>query len=408
MELARAEPDLAPSLLARASAWCEANGQPEPAVAYAQEAGDVDRMARLVERYGLPTYQGGRVATVERWLDWLEAQGALDRNAAIAVLGALLATVRGRPAQAERWAEAAERAPYDGTLPDGSPSIDSWLALLRAQRCQRGVTRMGEDAELAARTLARASPFRPNAVLLVAVSRLLAGEIDQADDLFSDVAEEGLEVGNPEGAAVALGERAAVAIGRGRWVEAEEFADRALRVTRRSRLEEYPPSALAYALAARVALHRGEAERADELLARAQRLRPRLTYALPHLSVQTRLELARAYLTIADAGGAETMLREIEALLRRQPDLGTLLPEVEEVRSSLETMRTNAPGASTLTEAELRLLPYLATHLSFREIGERLYVSRHTVKSQAMAVYRKLNVNSRNGAVERAGDLGLL
>ena len=407
-ELARAEPDLAPSLLARASAWCEANGQPEAAVAYAQEAGDVDRMARLVERFGLPIYQGGRGATAERWLDWLEAQGALDRNAAIAVLGALLATARGRPAQAERWAEAAERATYDGTLPDGSPSIDSWLALLRAQRCQRGVKKMGEDAEFAARTLARASPFRPHAVGLVAISRLLAGEIAQADDLFSDVAEEGLEVGNPEVAGVALGERAAVAIGRGRWVEAEEFADRALRVTRRSRLEESPPSALAYALAARVALHRGEAERADELLARAQRLRPRLTYAVPHLSVQTRLELARAYLTTADAGGAETMLREIDALLRRQPDLGTLLHGVEEIRSSLETMRTNAPGASTLTEAEMRLLPYLATHLSFREIGERLYVSGHTVKSQAMAVYRKLNVNSRSGAVERAGDLGLL
>ena len=53
-------------------------------------------------------------------------------------------------------------------------------------------------------------------------------------------------------------------------------------------------------------------------------------------------------------------------------------------------------------------MPYLRTHLSFREIGERLYVSPHTVKSQAMAVYRKLNVTSRSGAVERAGDLGLL
>ncbi len=53
LELARAEPDLAPSLLARASAWCEANGQPETAVGYAQEAGDTDRVARLVERYGL-------------------------------------------------------------------------------------------------------------------------------------------------------------------------------------------------------------------------------------------------------------------------------------------------------------------------------------------------------------------
>ena len=71
-------------------------------------------------------------------------------------------------------------------------------------------------------------------------------------------------------------------------------------------------------------------------------------------------------------------------------------------------MRVDAPGASTLTVAELRLLPYLTTHLTFPEIGERLYVSRNTVRSEAMAVYRKLNVNSRNGAVERARELGLV
>ena len=408
LELAEAEPDVAPSLLARASAWCEANGQPEAAVAYAQEGGDVDRMARLVERYCLPTYQAGRVTTAERWLDWLEAEGALDRNAAVAVLGALLATVRGRPAHAERWAEAAERATYDGTLPDGSASIDSWLALLRAQRCPWGVTRMGEDAELAARTLARASPFRPNAMLLVAVSHLLTGEIDQGDDLLADVAEEGPEVGNPESAAVALAERAAVAIGRGRWLEAEELADRALRLTRHSGLEEYPLSALGYALAARVALHRGEqTSPASISLERNAFDRDSRTRCHTY-PVQVRLELARAYLAIADAGGVETMLREIGALLRRQPDLGTLVPDVEEVRLSLETMRMTAPGASTLTEAELRLLPHLSTHLSFREIGERLYLSRHTVKSHAMAVYRKLNVNSRSAAVERADELGLL
>jgi LuxR family maltose regulon positive regulatory protein len=111
---------------------------------------------------------------------------------------------------------------------------------------------------------------------------------------------------------------------------------------------------------------------------------------------------------MVDAGGAETMMREIDALLRRQPDLGTLPGQAEELRARLKTMRADAPGASTLTEAELRLLPYLATHLSFREIGERRYVSRHTVKSHAVAVYRKLNVSSRNGAVERARELGLL
>ena len=407
-ELARAEPDLVLELLGRAAGWCEANEQPETAIGYAQSAGDVDRVARLVERCTLPAYQSGRVATAERWLDWLEERGALERNAAVAVLAGLVGAIWGRPAEADRLAEAAERATYEGTLSDGSESIVAWLALLRALRCPHGVARMRADAELAIRTLARGSPFRPIAVLLLAVSQWLAGEIDRADDLLADVAEEDMEVGGPEPLAVALGERAAIAIGRGAWVQAEEFAGRALRVIRQSRMDQHPTSAFVYAVAARIALHREDAARAHALLARAQTLRPRLTYALPYLAVQARLELARAYLAIADAGGARTMLREIEAVLRRQPDLGVLPAQVEELRCSLKTMRADAPGTSTLTAAELRLLPYLATHLSFPEIGERQYLSRHTVKSHAMAIYRKLNVTSRDDAVQRAREVGLL
>ena len=102
------------------------------------------------------------------------------------------------------------------------------------------------------------------------------------------------------------------------------------------------------------------------------------------------------------------MLREIEPILRRRPDLGRLPAEIEDLRASLKTMRAKAPGASTLTAAELHVLPYLATHLTFPEIGDRLYLSRHTVKSHAMAIYRKLNVTSRNDTVERAHELGLL
>ena len=142
--------------------------------------------------------------------------------------------------------------------------------------------------------MAGGSPFRPSAQLLLAISHRLAGETDQADDVLADVADEGLGLGASDAVTLALGQRAAMAIDREAWVQAEELADRALLVTRRSRLDEYPTSAFVYALAARVALHRGAPERAHEFLARAQRLRPRLTYALPYLSVQTRLELARA------------------------------------------------------------------------------------------------------------------
>ena len=230
------------------------------AIGYAQQAGDVDRVARLVERRALSAYLSGRVATSERWLGWLEHHGALERNALVAVIGGVIATAQGRPEQAERFADAAEHA-YARTLPDGSPTTLAWLCILRAQRCPRGVARMRADAELALRTPARGRRFRSHAMVLLGVSHWLAGEVDQADDLFADAVEESLELGAHEVAMVALGERAAVAIGQGRWVEAEEFTERALRVAHRSRLDEYPTSAFVCALAARVALHRGEAQR---------------------------------------------------------------------------------------------------------------------------------------------------
>ena len=70
-------------------------------------------------------------------------------------------------------------------------------------------------------------------------------------------------------------------------------------------------------------------------------------------------------------------------------------------------------GAASLprrrsTNAELRILQYLPTHLSFREIAGCTHVSGNTVKTQANAVYRKLDVRSRSEAVTRARDLGLL
>jgi LuxR family maltose regulon positive regulatory protein len=72
-------------------------------------------------------------------------------------------------------------------------------------------------------------------------------------------------------------------------------------------------------------------------------------------------------------------------------------------------MPEDGKGASVgLTGAELRLLPLLSTHLSFREIGEELFVSRNTIKTQAISVYRKLGVSSRSDAIDRAGVLGLL
>jgi len=141
----------------------------------------------------------------------------------------------------------------------------------------------------------------------------------------------------------------------------------------------------------------------------AQRLRPVLTYAVPHLAAQARIELARAHLALADVAGARTLMREVDALLRRRPTLGTLADQAQALRTQLSKERGSAaPGASALTDAELRLLPLLATHLTFPEIGQELFLSRNTVKTQANSIYRKLGASTRSQAVTRAREVGLL
>jgi len=406
-ELERREPVMIRELTLRASGWYEHNGLVEGAIEYAMAAGDADRAARLVVEIALPVYYGGRMATLQQWLDWFDHDGPVERYPEVAVLGAWMHALGGNPAAAERWADAAERGSYQGATPDGTTSIDGWLALLRAMLCRDGVAQMRADAERALTLVPAGSLLRASAQVLLGISHLLAGDPDLADRMLAAAAEAGEDAG-ADTAMVALAERSILALAREDWSQAEILAERARSIARRAWLEEYVTSVLLYAAAARVAIHRGDLARAREDLARAQRLRPQITYALPFYAVQTRLELARAYLALSDAAAARTMLREVDELLQRRPDLGILRRQAEELRARLDALRVDTVGASSLTAAELRLLRLLGTHHSFPAIGEQLYLSRHTVKSHAMSIYRKLGVSSRSEAIQRARDLGLL
>ena len=61
-----------------------------------------------------------------------------------------------------------------------------------------------------------------------------------------------------------------------------------------------------------------------------------------------------------------------------------------------------------LSAAEQRVLGYLPTNLTFAAIAEEGCVSRNTVKTQAISIYRKLGVSTRHDAVLVARELGLL
>ena len=194
-----------------------------------------------------------------------------------------------------------------------------------------------------------------------------------------------------------------------KWDQAEALAGQASAVLRRAGIAESYATPLVSAVQARAAMHRGDVPAARQQLVSAQRLRHLLTYALPYLAVQARIELIRVHLALADLAGARTLMREVDELLRRRPGLGNLVGEAQVLRARLAKERgSSAPGASALTGAELRLLPLLSTHLSFPEIAAQMSLSPHTVKSQAYSIYRKLGASSRNQAVAQSRELALL
>src|SRR5207302_11154571 len=163
------------------------------------------------------------------------------------------------------------------------------------------------------------------------------------------------------------------------------------------------------AVEARNCTQRGDLAEAARGLERAEELLELATPAVPWIATLALLELVHVRLALADSDGARALLRRVADVLRVRPRLGVVVQHTAELdRRTRALAEPQGRWASSLTPAERRLLPLLATHPSFREIGERLYVSRNTVKTQAIAVYRKFGVTSRSAAIERAVELGLI
>jgi LuxR family maltose regulon positive regulatory protein len=106
------------------------------------------------------------------------------------------------------------------------------------------------------------------------------------------------------------------------------------------------------------------------------------------------------------------LIRELEHHARFEPRrieaTRSAVAYVAELATQVEAMHVQATGASALTDSELRVLRLLPTNLSLADIASQLYVSRNTVKTHVASIYRKLGVDKRGDAVERARSAGLL
>ncbi len=407
-ELRRVEPDLIGKLHLLGADWYESNGSPAKALEHLLHTTERDRCVRLVTALALPTYMAGQIATVQRWLAAL-GDSAIEEYPPLAVLAGWIAALSGQTAEAQRWAAIVDAASFDLVPLDGSASFDSGRAMLRAMMCPAGPEQMLADASCAVAEEPSWSPWRDTALALFAEAHLLIGEVDEAASLFGEASSAAAASGSPATRAVSEAELAILAMDRGHWEDAAEHTEVALAAIANHRMQDYPTCLLAFAGAARLAVHRGDRQEVNRYAAMAMRARPTLTAVLPFLAVRVRLQLAKVHSANADPTTARHLLHEIDDIVGHRPTLGTLDEEVAEFRRIVTSAaKAGAIGASPLTPAELRLLPYLQTHLTGREIAERLFVSRHTVNSELTSIYRKLGVSSRGDAVREATTVGLL
>jgi len=400
-ELHRREPELEPELHRRAGAWQQRAGDLDRALHHAIRSGDIEGAGELVWNGVVTAVGHGRQATVEGWLGrFTDAQ--IAAHPALALAAATCQLAGGQGDLVEHWASAA------AATADHPAAIEAGIAIMRAALARDGIARMEKDAARAYRLEPEDSPWRSLCCLLAGTAQLVAGRPDDAVRQLEEGARRAA-VAAPDVHALCLTQLAVLSLMHEDWEEAAGLITRARSQVDRHGLAGSATVALVFAASALVRGHRGRVEDAQSDLDAAIRLQSTMTDFAPWYDVELGILVARAAGRLSDAGEAREALVAASKRMRRVPDAVVLDAWLRDAWSRLDAFTgPDSAAASVLTPAELRILQFLPTHLSFREIAEHTYVSANTIKSQANAVYRKLNVSCRSEAVGQAREIGLL
>jgi LuxR family maltose regulon positive regulatory protein len=403
-ELRRREPDLEPALQRRASAWHESAGDVDRAVDHAVTGGQWRMAGDLVWSNVATAVASGQTGGLERWLNrFTDDQISRQPRLALAAAGCELA--RGNGHLVAHWASVAADAPRP---PGHRGALEAGVALMRAAIGANGTAQMREDAEWAYELQPAGGACRALAGFLAGVASHLLGDRDQAARRLEEAARSAAVLA-PQIHALCLSELAALALERGDWDDVTELSARARAQVDRHGLGNAPTSALVFAVSAVARARRGRIEDAWRDLHEAARLEAMVTDLAVWYGSEVHILLARAALRLSDVCIARAHVNEAARRLKRVPEAVALQEWLGEALAGLEAFTlSESAEAAAMTAAELRILRFLPTHLSFREIAERTQVSANTVKTQANAVYRKFGVACRSDAVTRARSCGLL
>lgn len=405
-ELQCTDPELERTLRLRAAAWYADSGDVERAIDQCSAAGEAELTGDLLWPNVLTYLTSGKAKRVLGWISHFESS-RID-SVPLALSAAFSALVCANPDEVQRWGLAAAAAQARSSGEREGRSLATGLALIETIDAHDGVGRMAERAIEAARSEPVDSLWRPLCFLLAGVAAYLQGDragaqprLDEAVKLSGSRA--------PALTSLCIAQRAMIAIEQEDWELADELTERARTLLEEWGLGRDPLSAFTYAAAAAAKARQRRIDEAKHDLRLGVELLAALGEFTPWYDAQARILLAHASLSLADVVAARALLAEASRFARKTHGALIFSEWFDRAWGRMDTLtETSLVGPSALTIAELRILRFLPTHRSFREIAAQLGVSANTVKTQAHAVYRKLGVASRSEAVSRAIEAGLL
>ena len=402
-ELDRRNPRLAAVYLARAGEWHEQEGSdPEEAFRCAHECGDLGRAGRIALGSAVGFMSSGHVETMRLWLlDCTDDEIGADPQLAIAA--AWMYMVLGEGEKADRFLLAAERGDLDVPSADGATSLRSSFANVRSALGPGGIRQMLADAEFVyAAEREQQTPWLSAGCRAVGTANVLLGRPQAAIAAFREAL---MLYGTRPGLAftrvVCLGYLAFAAADAGAWREARKWGQEAKALVVENRIEHTMVAAIACTARAMMLVKDGNFDRAAHELADARRV-GHLARGTRWLSADLDLRWGALSLALGERLAAKEHSVSARAALHGYPDPGALSSRLAE----LETRIARAADLH-LTPAELRIVPFLPTHLTVKEIAGRLHLSTATVKSHLSQIYAKLGASTRSEAVEKMDRLGL-
>ncbi|HWF69932.1 MAG TPA: LuxR C-terminal-related transcriptional regulator [Mycobacterium sp.] len=410
-ELNRSEPDLVADLHRRAAAWFEAEGLIDEAVRHLVGAGDIAASADLIAADWVNEINGGGLSTVTRWLDLLPDE-TVAQDPRLSLARARIALSIGQLDDAAEWIEAVETGATAADLADVGDFAAQVIVLRAVHALKSGDVAAALETARQAVTLdpGEASLGRSGAYSIYGAALYLSGNSPEAQAAFERAVQLADKVGDRRARIHALGYLALISAEHGQLADAEHQIRKASGSAVDLAEVDHFVDAMVSLAVARILDARGDSAAALD----AADMAVMLARQSGAILVVAKALLARA--EILDHRGdhqtAKASLSEVGVLVRNCADAGITATLLASAERSAGVAATSGTGdyviGEELTPKEREVLQLLATRLSRREIGERLYVSLNTVKSHQRSLYRKLGVEHRSAAVTRAREIGLL